>query len=156
MLWFSLSLPASHPFVANPQHSMSVISSICMSSITCINLTIMDSSTSRKRSFRQTTLSQSHDQTVSKRVCPLIMYHLQKLTSVVMRTAKDWCWWLGTLAAPSSQRRLLQMGAERTLKSSQLVSINQMKVGINLAVCLCTVTLFWPTFIRFRESNWRS
>ena len=40
--------------------------------------------------------------------------------------------------------------------STQLVSLNRVKVCINLALCLCTATIFWPTFIRFRESNWHN
>ena len=35
----------------------------------------------------------------------------------------------------------------------ELDSLNRMKVCTILGVCLCTETLFWPTFIRFRESN---
>ena len=35
----------------------------------------------------------------------------------------------------------------------QLVSLNRMKVCVISGVCLCTETFFWPTLIRFRESN---
>ena len=37
----------------------------------------------------------------------------------------------------------------------QLDSLNRMKVCVISDVCLCTATLFWPTLIRFRETNWR-
>ena len=37
----------------------------------------------------------------------------------------------------------------------QLDSLNRMKVCVISGVCLCTATLFWPTLIRFRETNSR-